>query len=1300
MQPNLGSAVVLYGRQDVLARLDEYFMQLDAPDAPPGSRCGYVFLLGSAGTGTSVIARKWAQRAAQLAATHVLLIPLARKTPPEKLRNCLRQQLLSLFERTPTPDLFTDSLDELLSQVSARLSETGQRLFLVLNSLDEVEDPQLSMPLPQLSPHIFALCAAEPTPPVTLLQSLCNGEQLVRTLDLDTAEFRPSALHACSERIEAWLKSQIPQIRAADAALLRSQMLARADGNMLYLECVRTFLEARPRKDWIELLASLPQQLAAFLDIRWLDIFGGAPLTAHEKLKDLLLLLAVAYEPVHHDVVRELLDYPEVDHLMQLARWWVRTDGEKLQLFHSCAHDFLDKKLGEDALKHWHLRLAEYASSRWTERGPWLRGYALLYAPRHFIEAGRPTEGLALALRGDFFTEQVRAAGPAGAWVLLDVLTALAQKDERYLPLLAACRVEAGHIGEDPEILGPQLFQRLCNDGITPGTARDLLNLPATQPVLRLARALPATERPHQVLQGPHLQISALLVRASGKLVSLDNGGDIKEWDTERARVCRSRDRADVLYDALALFEEGGDLLLADIKGGVLSVVLSEPGGKEAGGQTEVERPLVGPQVREDDDELLHCAIFGSRFAGVTRKGHILSAPLASGPSNTPHSRFLAYRSDAQELTILGVTAEGLPGEWRFPLPDALEPAGEVGLQPCITSRDGALAVLGLGASSGLLYVVRPHSSDSPDLRCICRVHARRQVTECVLSTDGELAFSSDRDGHLALWETRSGGLIWRVSLPLGRRPRSLGLAAGPDEVTLFAGLDDGGIWSWVQSLRGDDASEPVDEVRPRVPRVDKLLGLTSAGELLALCDTKLLVWGWEDDTPTVIPLPGVREPPLARLLTRAGSQSVLIYSGKSTEHAIFDLSQQQLLLNPIPEALFRQLLAISPSGQLLLVGDGRSGIRIVRLASPDQQVPLCDAGPRIYKSVISADESTLVMADGTHLRIWDLGSGQIVATLCPCEPGEFYELVLSPDGRELLAITEKGWRRWDLTSRKELDPVRYPAALTRTPVIKASALLSQRSRVNDKPGPDLPCVALINLSPPWLMVCRRDTGECLARTHGILAKAGLVSDGNRLAAVDSSGALCRMELRPQHDKARVHILFSNDVADQASRKANDELTKHLHLRKNIDLVNLAFGQEGNKLPGDLDLVVALLSAEALGDRKKFWPRWEEALSRYWAGDMALLAVQVSGLDLEFLENEVMKEDPSRTPQILMADTPLAELEADGSQKSAAWRQILSTIEQKLGLPNAQPARSTGRQRGASVPRGAGPLHAERFDPA
>lgn len=172
MQPNLGSAVVLYGRQDVLARLDEYFMQLDAPDAPPGSRCGYVFLLGSAGTGTSVIARKWAQRAAQLAATHVLLIPLARKTPPEKLRNCLRQQLLSLFERTPTPDLFTDSLDELLSQVSARLSETGQRLFLVLNSLDEVEDPQLSMPLPQLSPHIFALCAAEPTPPVTLLQSL------------------------------------------------------------------------------------------------------------------------------------------------------------------------------------------------------------------------------------------------------------------------------------------------------------------------------------------------------------------------------------------------------------------------------------------------------------------------------------------------------------------------------------------------------------------------------------------------------------------------------------------------------------------------------------------------------------------------------------------------------------------------------------------------------------------------------------------------------------------------------------------------------------------------------------------------------------------------------------------------------------------------------------------------------------------------------------------------------------------------------------------------------------------------
>ena len=124
------SPSVLYGRKDVLARLDECLSQLAASSTHAQASCGYVFLLGTAGTGTSAIAKKWAEYAAALPATKVVPLRLERRTTQQELNNQLRRTLSELFEVRPSLSETGLSFDRFLQQISERLGAAGGRLVL------------------------------------------------------------------------------------------------------------------------------------------------------------------------------------------------------------------------------------------------------------------------------------------------------------------------------------------------------------------------------------------------------------------------------------------------------------------------------------------------------------------------------------------------------------------------------------------------------------------------------------------------------------------------------------------------------------------------------------------------------------------------------------------------------------------------------------------------------------------------------------------------------------------------------------------------------------------------------------------------------------------------------------------------------------------------------------------------------------------------------------------------------------------------------------------------------------------
>ena len=121
------------------------------------------------------------------------------------------------------------------------------------------------------------------------------------------------------------------------------------------------------------------------------------------------------------------------------------------------------------------------------------------------------------------------------------------------------------------------------------------------------------------------------------------------------------------------------------------------------------------------------------------------------------------------------------------------------------------------------------------------------------------------------------------------------------------------------------------------------------------------------------------------------------------------------------PNSIDPNVLAFSPDGKKVLVGAADKSVLICDAISGKELLKL--EGEALY-AAFSPDSKKVITADfGTSTRIWDVDSGKKLHNLeggC----GHRWSVVMSPDGKKVIASTRTVTRIWDTESGKELQKI------------------------------------------------------------------------------------------------------------------------------------------------------------------------------------------------------------------------------------------------------------------------------------
>jgi WD40 repeat protein len=117
-------------------------------------------------------------------------------------------------------------------------------------------------------------------------------------------------------------------------------------------------------------------------------------------------------------------------------------------------------------------------------------------------------------------------------------------------------------------------------------------------------------------------------------------------------------------------------------------------------------------------------------------------------------------------------------------------------------------------------------------------------------------------------------------------------------------------------------------------------------------------------------------------------------------------------------------VLAISPDGECLLIGGSQGGRFVLWSAAERREIRrfprLVERNP-VRHVVFSPDGKTVA----SERRIWDAGSGRVLVTFRDRDEqnnhsANFFSIVYSPDGKEVITAENEGIRIWDIASGKE----------------------------------------------------------------------------------------------------------------------------------------------------------------------------------------------------------------------------------------------------------------------------------------
>jgi WD40 repeat protein len=460
-----------------------------------------------------------------------------------------------------------------------------------------------------------------------------------------------------------------------------------------------------------------------------------------------------------------------------------------------------------------------------------------------------------------------------------------------------------------------------------------------------------------------------------------------------------------------------------------------------------------------------------------------------------PNSRATA-RLELLDLTT-GLRLAGLRGHTGF-------------LRSLVFSPDGSLLAAACDDNTVRAWSMNPPPRDGEREKVTCLGHAGTVNCVC-FSPDGKHLASGGLDRTVRVWEASSGKELLTLR----------GHVAG---VTGLTYADNG---RRLISLGADRMQRVWDARAGTNPRAVPahsatvmLLKFSPDGARLVTADLRETKT-WDTATyrqTSAAPRPGVT--PLDAAFTADGRCLVLGRPGSDRRGlSVTDAATGQEVAR-LTTAELAQCAALSPDGKWIAVPPGtpkgdEGRVRLYEAATGREVRALAAAGVESIATTFSPDGGRLAATLGNSVRVWDLASGEVVATL-EGHTQNVRRLAFQPGGRLLASASDvrsgaAELKLWDLATSREVAPLRGHSA-----TVSALAFSPDGTRLASASSDGV--VKLWDTTTGRELLALHDTGAlipCLAFSP----------DGRYLVSGDTRGALTVRDGTPTHDAPRANAV-------------------------------------------------------------------------------------------------------------------------------------------------------------------------------
>jgi hypothetical protein len=171
-----------------------------------------------------------------------------------------------------------------------------------------------------------------------------------------------------------------------------------------------------------------------------------------------------------------------------------------------------------------------------------------------------------------------------------------------------------------------------------------------------------------------------------------------------------------------------------------------------------------------------------------------------------------------------------------------------------------------------------------------------------------------------------------------------------------------------------------------------------------------------------------------ASALAISADGQTLISGGQDKAIKVWDLQTGQLRKTLQSDSGEIQAVAIAPDGKTVVSGSGDRMVRIWNITSNQRPQMLKGHSSDIRHAEISSDGKTIISSTYGEIKVWDLTTGQLKATLPNLPTPEikigpvsikgdsprFYPLAISPDGKTALVELDSKFVAWDLATNQQ----------------------------------------------------------------------------------------------------------------------------------------------------------------------------------------------------------------------------------------------------------------------------------------